>query len=254
MADSSRFIFAVVVATILVLAMVGVMGLLMVVNTNRRHRHRADLAEADLRREREVLRAEREATEHTLVEVGRELHDNVGQLLTVTQMGLHTAQTERPQDQQLSTAMEALAQGIEEVRRLGRALNTDLWKERSLVDALDAEVLRLQRLDRAKVELVVTGDPKDPPSDAKIILFRTCQEILNNTMRHSRATQITIDLSGNQRMQLQIMDNGVGFDTGRVRNGGGLKNIPHRCALIGYHATLQASPGEGCIWTLTPDN
>ena len=72
MADSSRFIFAVVVATILVLAMVGVMGLLMVVNTNRRHRHRADLAEADLRREREVLRAEREATEHTLVEVGRE--------------------------------------------------------------------------------------------------------------------------------------------------------------------------------------
>lgn len=252
MGGDTRFIFAVVVATVLVLAMVGVMGLLMVVNTNRRHRHRADLAEAELRREREVLRAEQEATEHTLTEVGRELHDNVGQLLTVTQMGLYTARAERPDDQQLGTAMEALSQSIEEVRRLGRSLNTDLWQDRSLVDALNAEVLRLQRLGRAAVDLNLIGDPKDPPSDAKIILFRTCQEILNNTMRHSRATHISIEVSGNQRMHLRLRDNGVGFDIEHVLSGGGVKNIRRRCALVGYRATLGSSPGKGCAWTLTP--
>ncbi len=65
--DNERYIFIVIVGTAFALSMIAIVGFLMIVNTNRRHRHRADLAEADLRREREVLRAEREATEHTLM-------------------------------------------------------------------------------------------------------------------------------------------------------------------------------------------
>ncbi|MBP9178742.1 MAG: histidine kinase, partial [Flavobacteriales bacterium] len=81
--DNERYIFIVIVGTAFALSMIAIVGFLMIVNTNRRHRYRADLAEADLRREGEVMLAEREATEQTLNEIGRELHDNVGQLLTV---------------------------------------------------------------------------------------------------------------------------------------------------------------------------
>ena len=61
--DNQAFIFVVVVGTAFVLSLIAIVGFLMVVNTNRRHRHRAELAEADLRRESAVMRAEREATD-----------------------------------------------------------------------------------------------------------------------------------------------------------------------------------------------
>ncbi len=62
----------------MVLMLIGTMVLLMVKYSNRRIRHRAELAEMRLQRDQEVMAAEREATQHTLREVGRELHDNVG--------------------------------------------------------------------------------------------------------------------------------------------------------------------------------
>ena len=142
--DRERYIFIVLVGTAFILSMIGIVGFLMVVNTNRRHRHRAELAEADLRRESEVMQAEREATEQTLNEIGRELHDSVGQLLTVAQMGfLNRLDPALLEEAPVATAMGALDEGIEEVRRLGRSLNSDLWQERDLVDALEAEAVRI---------------------------------------------------------------------------------------------------------------
>jgi signal transduction histidine kinase len=251
MSDDGRLIFAVVVATILVLGMVGLMGLLMVVNTGRRQRYRADLAEAELQRTRAVQSAEREAVEQTLAEVGRELHDNVGQLLTVTQMGLRNVEAERPADLGVASTMEALELGIEEVRRLGRSLNQELWQERSIVEALRTEGKRIERAGSVQFTLHVDGELAEPNADTKIILFRTVQEVLNNALRHSGATHIEVTLRGDP-LELRISDNGKGFDRNTAKNGGGLLNIVHRCDLIGYRATLEARPGAGCSWTLTP--
>ncbi|MCB0768570.1 MAG: hypothetical protein KDB95_15280 [Flavobacteriales bacterium] len=251
MSDEGRFVFAVVVATILLIGMVGLMGLLMVVNTSRRQRYRADLAEAELQRTRAVQLAEREGVEQTLAEVGRELHDNVGQLLTVVQMGLRNMEAERRDDPAATGTMEALEQSIEEVRRLGRSLNQELWQERSIVEALRLEGDRIGRLGRVNVTMHEDGHAAEPNADTKIILFRTVQEVLNNALRHSGATAIGITAWGDP-LSIRVTDNGKGFDRGTTKNGGGLLNIINRCELIGYHATLDAQPGKGCSWTLTP--
>lgn len=251
--DNERYIFIVIVGTAFALSMIAIVGFLMIVNTNRRHRYRADLAEADLRREGEVMLAEREATEQTLNEIGRELHDNVGQLLTVAQMGfLDRLENELPSDPRVAAAMGALEQGIDEVRRLGRSLNNDLWQERHLMDALEAEAVRVERLGRARVLLTVEGDPDDPPPAVKVILFRTFQEVLNNALKHSMASTIVITLGGSRLPTLHISDNGHGFDPKTIKNGGGLVNIRRRCALINYEATLETGNGTGCTWKFTP--
>ncbi len=129
MSDTDLYI-TVIVVSLSLLALTAVLFLLMIAGSNRRHRHRAELAELRLQRDAELRRAEREATEHTLTEVGRELHDNVGQLLTVAQVGLLDHLEEGAKGHpRVATALEALDQGMEEVRRLGRSLNRDHWQQ-----------------------------------------------------------------------------------------------------------------------------
>ena len=247
--DNSSIAFAVVIGTLLIFAMVGIMGMLMVVNTNRRH----ELAAAELRREGEILKAEREATEHTLSEVGRELHANIGQLLTVVEMGLLKELAPMlPTNTTVATAMGALSESIAEVRRLGRSLNNEHWKERNLADALCGDVERINRLGRVHAQFILEGEPCEPTGHVKIILFRTYQEVISNALKYSTADSLTISLSGTERPTLTIADNGKGFDPAAKTKGSGLLNIRHRCALIGYTATLATAIGTGCQWTFTP--
>lgn len=242
----------VIVVSLSLLALTAILFLVMIAGSNRRHRHRAQLAELHLERDAELRRAEREATQHTLTEVGRELHDNVGQLLTVAQVGLLDHLEEGAKGHpRVATALQALDQGMEEVRRLGRSLNRDHWHHLSLAQALDVEATRLERLGKARVLADLDKDAPDPPADVKTILFRAFQEVMSNALRHSGARTLTISLRGTPPT-LQVQDDGRGFDPAAPRQGSGLTNIRTRCGLIGYTATLSTAPGQGCTWTFTP--
>ena len=252
MTNEEQIILTVVIATLLLLLLLGAVVLLLVVNANRRQRHRAALAEAGLRRDQEVMLAEREATQHTLTDIARELHDNVGQLLTMAQLGLDGALNEGNTDTRLVASRDALERGIHEIRRLGRGLNTDLWQQRSLVDAISAEAERLERVGRVRATVQVIGDAPQLPPDHSTILFRVFQEILNNALKHSGASQIAITLNGGPSWSLVVSDNGRGFDANSTVGNGGLTNIRRRCALIGLEAHCRSVPGDGCTWTIQP--
>jgi signal transduction histidine kinase len=252
MKDSELLITLVVMSTT-VLLFVGGLAALLVTSHNRRARHRAEVAEMHLRHGREVMKAEREAIQHTLRDVGRELHDSAGQLLTVAQMGLNTLLTEHPADARIEAARDALDQGIEEVRRLGHTLNTDLWRERSLIDAIRSEADRIARLGRIQVAVEARPPVPVPPPDTSTILFRVFQETVNNTLKHSGAEHLTIALHGTSNgLRLTLTDDGRGFDPSQVKRNAGLGNIRDRCALVGYSATCTTAPGAGCTWTLEP--
>lgn len=248
MDEQDRIVFTAIVATVALLALIGIMGVLLVVNTSRRHRHRAELAEVHLAHEREVRAAEREATEQTLREVGRELHDNVGQLLSVASMGLSSAIESTASGPRLAATRDALNRGIEEVRRLGRDLNSDLWQQRSLADAISAEAQRIERVLRVKAHVLVKGELPEFSPDRSTILFRIFQETVNNALKHSGADTLTITLQAAPRFKLIVSDNGKGFDPERTNANGGLVNIRKRCALIGFTARCTSAPGNGCTW------
>lgn len=250
--QASDIQLTVIVSTLTILVFVGLVALLLVTNHTRRIRHRAELAELHLQRDQEVMAAEREATQHTLREVGRELHDNVGQLLTVAQMGLNTVLEEAAPDPRLAASRDALDQGVEEVRRLGHSLNSDLWQQRSLADAISAEAERVERVGRVAAHVIVKGTPPELSPDTSTILFRVFQEVVNNALKHSGADTLTITLSGTPTFHLTIADNGKGFDATRTDAHGGLVNIQRRCALVGFTARCTTAPGLGCIWTLEP--
>ena len=248
--DDPSLIFAMLIGTLLLVMMVSITGLLLVVNANKRHKHRAELAEAEVRRKQEVVSADRDSREQTLSIIGRELHDSVGQLLTAARMGFSTVPeyTDEPR----IMAMGALKEAIDEVRVLGRTLNNDKWKTRTLAMAITDEANRIMRIRTVQVKVLIADDPLDPPMDTKIILYRSFQEALNNALKHADAQHIHIRMSGVVHHTLSITDDGCGFDPLAVTEGTGLLNIRNRCALIGYNATLVTAKGTGCSWTFSP--
>jgi signal transduction histidine kinase len=254
-------LITVVMVSLSLLVLTAMLFIVLIGAANRRHRHRAEMAELHLQRDREVQQAEREATQHALTEVGRELHDNVGQLLTVAQVGLRdvldAATRSHPR---VRISLGAIEESLDEVRRLGRSLDQDRWQDLTLRAALEAEALRLERLGKAHVLFRVAGAPADPDHNVKTLLFRSFQEVVSNALRHSDARTMDITLGtaatdGNciTVPTLHISDDGRGFDPGASGHGNGSNNIRRRCALVGYAAQLDTSPGKGTTWTFTPD-
>ena len=257
MGELRSMVFAAVVVTVLLVIVFAFIALLLVVNSNRRQQHRAALAEAELRRDQEVTKAEREATEYTLRDVGRELHDNVAQIFSIAKMAMNAVLTDAakatdPPDHRLVTARDALQDGLEELRRLAHSLNVDLWKQRSLVDAITAEGERIERVSRVKVLVVVRGQPRPSSPDTSTMLYRVFQEVVHNALKHSGADTLTFTLDGQAGLTLTLADNGKGFDPTITEGQSGLANIHKRCALVGYSATCTAAPGQGCSWHFQP--
>ena len=89
--------------------------------------------------------------------------------------------------------------------------------------------------------------------DQRLMVFRIFQEVLNNALKHSQATNIDVSLQGQGRFLLCLKDNGVGFDTEEMLQSGkgaGLRNIPKRAALAGMECRTDTAKGQGTIFTL----
>ncbi|MBL7945793.1 MAG: hypothetical protein JNN32_06970 [Flavobacteriales bacterium] len=251
----SDLFVTITISTLIVLLFLGLVVTLLVLNNARRIRHRAEVAELRQQQDRAVMEAEREATRHTLRELGNELHDNVGQLLVVSQLGVNTVVDELGGHPRLAAARDALEQALDEVRRLGHDLNSELWEKRSLADAICAEAERLERVARVQVHIQVVNNMPLPNGDTSTVLYRVFQVILANAIKHSGADRIGIVLrpaDDGSGLCLTVTDNGVGFDADNTPAHAGLVNIHKRCALIGYRAQCTTTPGSGCAWTIQP--
>lgn len=239
----------IVIGTLLLVLLIGTVLLMLVRNNSRRNHYRAELAELQLAHANELMAAEREAVQQTLQDVGKELHDNVSQLLMVIHIGLNWSLNKEPPDPRLDPAREALADCINEVRSLGHALNMDLWTANSFQEAILRLADRLGRTGRWAVKVVQDKEPIQLPNDTSAILFRVCQEIVANAMKHSEANTITISLQSAPPL-VTITDDGMGFNTATVVENAGLRNIRRRCALIHFEADCTTSPNQGCTWRL----
>jgi signal transduction histidine kinase len=203
----------------------------------------------------EISRSQTEIQEETLKHVGRELHDNVGQLLAYANMQLNALGAKVPND--LKTKVEETTQivkdSLTEVRLLSKSLNNDVLSNMGLVASIENEIERLKRMDFSSTELEVIGNQR-VLNDKKheIIIFRILQELFSNSVKYSEADQIKVILDY-QTDQLVIVasDDGNGFDMDSVEKGSGLINMKSRAALIGTVFSLESKINEGVTLTLT---
>jgi signal transduction histidine kinase len=191
--------------------------------------------------------------EQVMTNLGRELHDNIGQLLRVALMQVDQQKLVNPgSGTLLQSASETLTNTIEEVRRLSKSLNSDLLEVQGLVNTVQNEVNRLQQLGKYQVTFKSDKEPA-LNKDQKVIVFRIFQEMLNNIMKHSSARNIDITVTAIGNFKMVVGDDGKGFDLDqmmRSAKGSGLKNMIKRAELAKMTCTIDTAINKGTIFTL----
>ncbi|WP_121811230.1 sensor histidine kinase [Mucilaginibacter kameinonensis] len=181
-----------------------------------------------------LFQAQIEVQESTLSTLSREIHDNIGQLLSTAKMLLNiTVRDSIEPAETLLVASETLTTAINELRALSKSLNKDWLVQFDLIKNLEAEAERINSGKSLLVVLKHTGNLMIS-SDHQIILFRIIQEALQNTIKHSNSNIVHIEsLATNELIEIKIEDNGNGFDIRQMSDGIGISNMKQRTNLLG---------------------
>jgi signal transduction histidine kinase len=218
--------------------------------------------EAQKRYEQEIAQSKIEIQEQTLKNVSWELHDNIGQLLSVANMQLNIL-AGTAKDNTLASVKEireVVSSSLQEVRSLSRSLNNETVDYAGLVASVQNELTRFDRLKIINTSLEVSGNTVDIPQKDSIILFRILQEFFSNVIKHSRAKNLEVVFDyTSEGLEIKAKDDGVGFDLQEVTKSSGLLNMESRAELIHTYFNLHSSPLQGtslylCYPTKTAKN
>ncbi len=233
--------------------------LLILVLMQKKHKgFNAYLLEIKAKYDQELSRAHIETQEQILRQIGRELHDNVGQMLSLVKLGIRGLKIDQNEEAKntVEEVMDILEKTLADIRDISRSMNFDSIRNGGLVKSIEMQVAFMQRTGNCNVEMHIHGDVIPISNDKEIILFRILQEAISNTLRHSIATNILISLIYDSKtFKLQIEDNGKGFDLANLiaipNQINGIYNMQCRAKLIGSEFNMDSKPGAGTTVTIT---
>ncbi len=199
--------------------------------------------------EEEIARAQTEIQEQTLKNIGWELHDNVGQLLSFANMQLSILKMEVADKlkEKFTDTSDAIKNSLSEVRALSKTLNNEVILNIGFEQSITNELNRIKKLKFKTAELRTFGDKIDFTNlKHEIIIFRILQEFMSNSVKYSGAESliVTIEYLDN-RLKITAEDDGKGFDMDNVEKGAGLINMKSRASLVHADMELFSKPNEG---------
>lgn len=216
------------------------------------------LEQANLRHafENQLLHARLETQEKSFQFLSEEIHDNIGQTLSVVGMYLYQLQeTQSSENQQRFATLgsELLNKAINDLRSLSHTMNAQYVAKNNLADVLRQELEYINSAKGAQCRLDVQGEPEDLPADRQTLLFRIIQEGINNALKHAQAEHIIVGLKYEDgRLMTSIQDDGRGMpDThfDRLHTGLGFTNMQLRAKLLGGKLFVESKPRQGTrLW------
>ena len=197
----------------------------------------------------ELVKSQQEIQEATLKHVGRELHDNVGQLIAFTTMQLKAFEKVAEKDilPKLTNAQEAVASSLTEVRALSRSLNNDVILKTGFDTTVKNEIKRLNNSGLIEASFNVFGENANFENGKdEIILFRILQEFFSNTLKYANANKLEVNITYSDKdLVLNVNDDGDGFDFETIEKSSGLINMEKRSELINAEFNLTSEKGKG---------
>jgi signal transduction histidine kinase len=217
----------------------------------RKKRHEQEKVWLKTNFENELLKSQMEVHEQTMQTIASNLHDNIGQLLSLLVITLSTIKEEQSikTQEKIDSASQLANRAIRDLRQLSRLMYGQELIHMGISAAISFELDYLKAAGSHTIYFTNNYPSKEVQSDKEIILFRIFQEILNNAVRHANATEIHVTIDkDDQYLRLCIKDNGKGFnekDLPALKKGMGLFNIRKRVALMAGEANITSSPGNG---------
>jgi len=200
--------------------------------------------------QKEILKAQLEMQEQTFLSISQEIHDNVGQILSLVRLHISTLPVTEVQavNQKISDSKLLLDQAIGDLRNLSKKLNSQYVSRQSLSELMRFQLGLIQKTGTVETVFKVYGTERSFNPEKRLILFRIAQEALANAIRHAAATTISTFLHfAEENIIFTICDDGKGFIpvAHRAPKGTGTANMHYRANLIGADLQLYSSPGLG---------
>ena len=185
-------------------------------------------------RQKVLLKATIEGQERERQRLAKDLHDGIGSLLSGLSMNMKFQRSkEDPNSEQgrfLSEACDMLDDGIQNVRAVSHNLMPATLEKLGLIPAMNEAIGRINKTDDLKINLQTVNDSFGLPKNISLGLLRIFQELLQNTIKHSGASEIGVTVEfHNDRIRLHYTDNGKGLNVAEIHSEGiGMKNIESR--------------------------
>ncbi len=198
---------------------------------------------------KELLATQVEIQQQTMQDLGREIHDNVGQKLTLASIYAQQLAFENKYpavNERIATIGSIINTSLSELRSLSRTLTSDYIQKTELSALVKTECDRVNALGKCRVTCQFAQVKIPLDETKKKIVLRIVQEFLQNSLRHAQCTDITVILQyADSTLKIIAKDDGVGFDTVGAFYGIGLENMRKRAELIGAQFYLASRLNEG---------
>ncbi|OBU34490.1 signal transduction histidine-protein kinase/phosphatase UhpB [Photobacterium kishitanii] len=175
-------------------------------------------------------------------DVARELHDEIGQNITAIRMQASILKRVEitPVTQQCASTIEQLSLNVYDTAKgLLSRLRPKTLDDLGLAKAVEQVVCDLKLEDKGIEVAMAWGHHQQLLCDTtSVTLYRICQEALNNIAKYSHATEVIIELEIDQKIRLQIEDNGIGFKAEDAFKGFGLRGIRERVEVLGGQCSI----------------
>lgn len=161
-----------------------------------------------------MLKAHLEVQEQTFLTISQEIHDNIGQILSLTRLNISTIV---PQDHQaaqrkIAASKELLDQAIEDLRNLSKRLNAEFVRQQPLSESLAFQLNLIQKTGVHHTHFERDGEEVALEPEKQLLLLRIAQEALNNVIRHAEANNIWVALHYLPGIiRVSIKDDGKGY-------------------------------------------
>jgi two-component system, NarL family, sensor kinase len=194
--------------------------------------------------QRNLLIMQMETQQQTFKDVSRELHDNVGALLSIAVANLKSVLAGKPITN-VTTTVDLLEESIALLRDISVSVDPEKIASKNLRTLVEEEITRVKKLKLHDLTLQYEGSEKLIVPFIKLVVLRLVQESLNNCVKHAQASAIRVAITlDTDYLALTVEDNGKGMDDTK-ETGHGLKNMRERASIIGASLTILGNNGNG---------
>jgi signal transduction histidine kinase len=253
--QNQEIYFVILIGILLAVLLVGFILAMFFLYQKKRQKQETAMVRMKEEFEQESLRTQLEIQESTLKTIAQELHDNIGQTLSVIKLWMSIApiEKEHPAYEGVQNSKDMLHKVIHDMADLTKSLHTDRISDIGLQEAINFDIASIRKTGLLEVHFDIQGDEFHFPEQKSIFLFRMYQEMMNNILKHSKASQVNVSVvySPDYTFVMTIQDNGVGFNTRQKKestsgsSGLGLKSMRNRAKMIGANMSILSEPGKG---------
>lgn len=250
--------FGIVISVLLIILIILFCVILIKLYIQKIKKYNAVIYENEIAFQKTLNSAIVETQEQLLNSISQDLHDDAGQQLTVINFQLEHLKLDHPNcGNDLNPISESVSRLSSSLRQISHSLNSNWLNQNGLITAIKEEVNRIKKNQFITINLNDDGKQKKFKSDEQIVIFRIFQEVINNSLKHAKATKIEISIVTQPLFTIIIQDNGIGFEQNKIAektNSIGIQNCFNRAKIINYTFKITSEVNVGTTVIIKENN